>query len=340
MRRFGKNPLKRAALSKSSTSGTSAGSSTGGVSRTVSGPDTTTVDGDIFSEIPSDVQVALQFLRQTFPKEFQTTTVEENPDVQNTPEKRKSTSSGTKADGASTPTQSELATKPQKAQERARKKARFARAYASDVPPIILRSQLYGAVVDKTSVDKEIHSMCLEGTIRMFKLKAGQDDVALVYLEDYLKSFEQLCKERIHAMPDSGIIFEKFVGDVLQTQDLWISSSKLFSYYNDVEDLDRGIIIRELSRAGLLVVRNDSSYWFAIPNAGSFLTSWSNGRQEVIRILKRQKFNEILFSDLKRKQLQMSVLSMTFHVRDLVGADMLETTKTNCGDLLRYTGPQ
>ena len=45
---------------------------------------------------------------------------------------------------------------------------------------------------------------------------------------------------------------------------------------------------------GVLLLREVDSYWFAIPNVGTFVKSCLKGRQEVISILKKTKWKEML----------------------------------------------
>ncbi len=48
--------------------------------------------------------------------------------------------------------------------------------------------------------------------------------------------------------------------------------------------------------AGLLLLHEINDFWFCVPNSGSFVASLVKGRKEIISVLKRQKFKELLLS--------------------------------------------
>jgi hypothetical protein len=51
-----------------------------------------------------------------------------------------------------------------------------------------------------------------------------------------------------------------------------------------------------LVNASLLLVYGVDNFWFCIPNAGLFIASLVKGRKEIVSVLKRQKFKELLLS--------------------------------------------
>ncbi|XLR04201.1 hypothetical protein S83_070399, partial [Arachis hypogaea] len=55
------------------------------------------------------------------------------------------------------------------------------------VQPFILKSQLYSSVKDRTQVDRELESLRRDKVLRIFKLNTGQDDYAIMFLDDYIK---------------------------------------------------------------------------------------------------------------------------------------------------------
>lgn len=53
---------------------------------------------------------------------------------------------------------------------------------------------------------------------------------------------------------------------------------------------------RELINCGLLLIRNQESYWISFPSSGNFIRRYIEGRKYIIQIIKRRKFQEILES--------------------------------------------
>lgn len=50
----------------------------------------------------------------------------------------------------------------------------------------------------------------------------------------------------------------------------------------------------ELVNCGLLLIRNQESYWISFPSSGKFIKKFTEGRKYIIQIIKRRKFKEIL----------------------------------------------
>uniref|UniRef100_A0A2C9UTC0 Uncharacterized protein n=1 Tax=Manihot esculenta TaxID=3983 RepID=A0A2C9UTC0_MANES len=65
-------------------------------------------------------------------------------------------------------------------------RAQFPSIDKVSIRPFILRSQLYSCVKDRTQVDRELESLLREKVLRIFKLNTGQDDHAIMFLDDYL----------------------------------------------------------------------------------------------------------------------------------------------------------
>ncbi|XP_030934735.1 uncharacterized protein LOC115960137 isoform X7 [Quercus lobata] len=73
-------------------------------------------------------------------------------------------------------------------------RAQFPRIDKVSIQPFILRSQLYSSVKDRTQVDRELESLRREKVVRIFKLNTGQDDHAIMFLDDYLNQMENVVK--------------------------------------------------------------------------------------------------------------------------------------------------
>ena len=96
--------------------------------------------------------------------------------------------------------------------------------------------------------------------------------------------------------------------------------------------------ITTLIRTGLLLHRDRTSFWLAVPNAGVFMKDLRKGRDTLLKMLKRAKFKEVLQHDLLNRKLKGSALGMRFHIADVVGMGAAERIKTTSGDLIRWSG--
>ncbi|XP_010265056.2 PREDICTED: uncharacterized protein LOC104602898 isoform X1 [Nelumbo nucifera] len=144
------------------------------------------------------------------------------------------------------------------------------------VQPFILRSQLYSSVKDRTQVDRELESLRKEKILRIFKLNTGQDDHAIMFIDDYLNQIELVVK-RMEAKRQDIAVFEWFKEHVIPTQlDPSIGHQELcslLSFGGSLKDEHISLLIN----AGLLTRQliDPNMYWFAIPNIGFILKGLS-----------------------------------------------------------------
>ncbi|XP_017414698.1 uncharacterized protein LOC108326007 isoform X4 [Vigna angularis] len=73
-------------------------------------------------------------------------------------------------------------------------RAQFPHIQKGSVEPFILKSQLYSSVKDRTQVDRELESLRRDKVLRLFKLNTGQDDHAVMFLDDYLNQIDRVVK--------------------------------------------------------------------------------------------------------------------------------------------------
>ncbi|KAF5482420.1 hypothetical protein F2P56_002993 [Juglans regia] len=172
-------------------------------------------------------------------------------------------------------------------------RAQFPHIEKVAIQPFVLRSQLYSSVKDRTQVDRELECLRREKVVRIFKLNTGQDDHAVMFLDDYLNQ---------HTLLSLG-------GKV---KDGHISLL-----------INAGLFTRQLI--------DPNMYWFAIPNIGSVLKGLSQGRKEVLSFLNRRRYKEMMLTSMEKKRLRFSPLDMRFHLRDLIGSGHLKTNQTSTG---------
>lgn len=71
-------------------------------------------------------------------------------------------------------------------------------------------------------------------------------------------------------------------------------------------------------------------------HATTFLVK-AQGRKELISILKRTKYKEMMLATLEKKQLRYSPMDIRFHIRDLIGSGLLKTAQTATGIVVRIS---
>jgi serine/threonine-protein kinase 19 len=76
-------------------------------------------------------------------------------------------------------------------------------------------------------------------------------------------------------------------------------------------------------------------YWFAIPSTGKLWKGLSQGRNELLSLIKRKRHKEMFLAELEKKRLRFSPLDVRFHVRDLIGSGHLKTVQTTSGLIVR-----
>ncbi|KAF6987349.1 hypothetical protein CFC21_005003 [Triticum aestivum] len=205
--------------------------------------------------------------------------------------------------------------------------------------PKLEKSQLYSSVKDRTQVDRDLESLKKDRVLRVFKLNTGQDDHAIMFMDDYLKQMESAVRRSTGKNKDGSEVFDWFEKYVLRSKlDVSIDHLELCSLLSHGGDArDKHITL--LMNAGLLTRQliDPNMYWFSIPSIGPILKGLSQGRKEVLSLLGRRKYKEMLLSSLEKTRLRLSPLDVRFHLRDLIGSGHVKTVQTPTGLLARMS---
>ncbi|KAB2003611.1 hypothetical protein ERO13_D11G137550v2 [Gossypium hirsutum] len=207
------------------------------------------------------------------------------------------------------------------------------------IQPFILQSQLYSSVKDRTQVDRELESLRRDKVVRIFKLNTGQDDHGIMFLEDYLKQLEHVVKRMEEKKQGDVDVFKWFKGHVIESKlEPSIEHEELYALLSlggQVKDGHISLLIN----AGLLTRQliDPNMYWFAIPNIGSILKGLSQGRKELLSLLNRRRYKEMMLAPLEKMRLRLSPLDMRFHLRDLIGSGHLKTAHTPSGIVVQVS---
>ncbi|XWS36447.1 hypothetical protein CRYUN_Cryun20dG0086600 [Craigia yunnanensis] len=185
-------------------------------------------------------------------------------------------------------------------------------------------------------IDKSLRR---EKVVRIFKLNTGQDDHGIMFLDEYLKQIEHVVKRMEKRKQGDLEVFKWFKVHVIESKlEPSIEHQELCSLLSlggRVKDEHISLLIN----AGLLTRQliDPSMYWIAIPNIGSILKGLSQGRKELLSLLNRRRYKEMMLAPLEKKRLRFSPLDMRFHLRDLIGSGHLKTAHTPTGIVVRVT---
>ncbi|XP_021279536.1 serine/threonine-protein kinase 19 [Herrania umbratica] len=218
-------------------------------------------------------------------------------------------------------------------------RAQFPQIDKAAIQPFILQSQLYSSVKDRTQVDRDLESLRREKVVRIFKLNTGQDDHGIMLLDDYIKQMEHVIRRMEERKQGDLEVFKWFKAYVIESKlEPSIEHQELCSLLSlggRVKDDHISLLIN----AGLLTRQliDPNMYWFAIPNIGSILKGISQGRKELISLLNRRRYKEMMLVPLEKKRLRLSPLDMRFHLRDLIGSGHLKTAHSPTGIVVRVS---
>ncbi|XP_044773530.1 serine/threonine-protein kinase 19 isoform X1 [Neomonachus schauinslandi] len=230
----------------------------------------------------------------------------------------------------------------------------FPRSLFEDaLPPIALRSQVYSLVPDRTAADRQLVSgvgatdgsrfpasralprvpitqtkaLQEQGEIRIIQLGFDLDAHGIIFTEDYRTRVLKACDGR----PYAGAV-QKFLASVLPAcGDLSFQQDQMTQTFGF-----RDPEITQLVNAGVLTVRDAGSWWLAVPGAGRFIKYFVKGRQAVLGMVRKAKYRELLLSELLGRRAPAAVrLGLTYHVHDLIGAQLVDCVSTTSGTLLR-----
>uniref|UniRef100_A0A8C9KLR4 Serine/threonine kinase 19 n=1 Tax=Panthera tigris altaica TaxID=74533 RepID=A0A8C9KLR4_PANTA len=197
------------------------------------------------------------------------------------------------------------------------------------LPPIALRSQVYSLVPDRTAADRQQKELQEQGEIRIIQLGFDLDAHGIIFTEDYRTRVRVL--KACDGRPYAGAV-QKFLASVLPAcGDLSFQQDQMTQTFGF-----RDPEITQLVNAGVLTVRDAGSWWLAVPGAGRFIKYFVKGRQAVLGMVRKAKYRELLLSELLGRRAPAAVrLGLTYHVHDLIGAQLVDCVSTTSGTLLR-----
>ncbi|KAK7111982.1 inactive serine/threonine-protein kinase 19-like [Littorina saxatilis] len=196
------------------------------------------------------------------------------------------------------------------------------------LPPIVLKHQLYSVMKNRTLVDKQLNDLRTNKEVKVFKLGPEETSRSIVFTDDYRKHVLKVMTDLKIESP----VIEKVRQYILdQCTDVSLDRDTLYKGYG-FTDME----ITYMIKASILTVRDVGSWWLSIPNAGIFMKSFNRGRKSVTTMIRKSKYKEILKQDLEQRQWpKVARLGISYHIHDIMGADLVECIDTNSGQLLR-----
>ncbi|KAJ3086690.1 Serine/threonine-protein kinase 19 [Quaeritorhiza haematococci] len=82
--------------------------------------------------------------------------------------------------------------------------------------------------------------------------------------------------------------------------------------------------IDQLVCSGFLTLKDATSLWISVRNAGLYWNSFSKGRNEIMNALKRKQYGEILEKQLEDKKLRNCVLDSRLIIQEMLGSGVVE----------------
>ncbi|KAL5242435.1 hypothetical protein ACI65C_009845 [Semiaphis heraclei] len=193
-------------------------------------------------------------------------------------------------------------------------------------PPIVFIHQLYDIVHNKTLINKELEILRKQCKIQKLTIGTSDSSSALILYEDYVNY-------TLNIYPENRSV-KKFLNVILPSiKSFGVEKCTLLQKFK-LQQYE----LTELINCGLLLIRNQESYWISFPSSGNFIKRYIEGRKYIIQIIKRRKFQEILENDLEvrcAKVSKIKELGFKYFLHDIKGSEDIIKMNTTSGCLLR-----
>lgn len=183
----------------------------------------------------------------------------------------------------------------------------------------MLHSQLRSLVADAALLERQLAKLVARNEWRNIILPGG--DVA------YVRSIELVA-----VVQDRGKVLRKFAEELMPAaRESVVATRQLSEVFGKGAEQAENELVRE----GWLTMRDEGSFWFAVPGTGAFCGQREKGNAEVIGLLRKTPYKEMLLGKLEGRTMKKSCFTAQWHVRDVVGGGRAETVETSVGTLVR-----
>lgn len=226
---------------------------------------------------------------------------------------------------------------------------------------VVVRTQLYALVKNRTRVDLRLSTLLSTRRVRTFLLfKGAADDLAILDADEYVAALKRLissaidarrnatfterdrrfldaggAKKRARTDADSRIVDDAlrlFADNVMSATppEARISHAALCRALRvgvaSLSDAAADVAVQRLVECGAVLAADATNYLWCVPNGGVFLAAIANGRKEALRALARRPGSHTESDLIEHRPLKTSALGWHFHLQDLVGSDAVVAT--------------
>jgi len=158
---------------------------------------------------------------------------------------------------------------------------------------VVLRHQVYTMVRNRTIVDRELDKLRRNGKIRVFELPSiGRDCQGIMLTADYASTVRGIIEEE--NKDSMRRVGERFLEILPKIPFSDVSRTKLLSLLGKTFQSSPTSSISHLIRIGVLTRKGLSDYNVTIPDIGTFMVEIKKARKEIISIIKKRMYREIL----------------------------------------------
>ena len=184
------------------------------------------------------------------------------------------------------------------------------------LPPVLLLTQLYSLVADRTAVDRETHALVASGTLRVLKLTTGHDERGFLFADDYAALVDAAASAPSHDA-DAAAVLQAFKTAVLPAcNGATLALKRLEAVLADAAPAScpRDAQLRVVMTHGFLVRGQVASHsqppvlYFTAPQLGAFQRSLIAGRAAILRFLARKPQRRALRSAVEALKLRACIL--------------------------------
>uniref|UniRef100_A0A2H8TPL8 Serine/threonine-protein kinase 19 n=1 Tax=Melanaphis sacchari TaxID=742174 RepID=A0A2H8TPL8_9HEMI len=195
-------------------------------------------------------------------------------------------------------------------------------------PSIVFINQLYDILHNKTLINKELDILKKQCKIQLLTIGTSDSSSALILYEDYVKYI-------LNIYPENSCV-KKFLNIILPSVKSFLVEKCTLKQKFKLQQYE----LTELINCGLLLIRNQESYWVSFPSSGNFIKRYIEGRKYIIQIIKRRKFQEVLETDLEvrcAKVPKIKQLGFKYLLHEIKGSKDIIKMNTTSGCLLRIS---
>ena len=219
---------------------------------------------------------------------------------------------------------------------------------------VVLVSQCYAVVNDRTAVDQEIEERRLSNAWRVLQLPSSREERVLVKSDAYANAMAADASNAEQLSVTDRAALEAASKALPTCTGVAVRKAEIEATLADVTQLDA--VVNVLKSRGWLIASPrptslapdeapallDQEWLWALPESGRLTRALYPLRSEVLKLLHRQRFGRALCLTIERsasvaKLLRSSPIDLSFALRDLVGSNYIETSRSAAGVTLQLT---